>query len=350
MSLNLSFIKYEDSHSGIWESINQSSNSSFLTSIDWINFQKSLRKEIEMYLIQYNQEFIGNFYIEIFRRKLAKYAYSPYGPVINFSKINEGGNVFADVFNEIKNWEFNFAKERNLNCFRIDPLVSANNLKILESVGFVKSMAPTQAKYVWQIDIQKDEEHLLADMKKVARYNIRNSVKVGIKVEKASTLEQVKEFYKILNSTTQRHDFASFSEDYFIKQFEYLKNSMFNLYLAKLNGQYISGALINTYNNIGYYSHGGSVNNKEIQKYGASYLLHWEIIKDLKQKGFVTYNMWGIIPEGKSVNNGMKGVSEFKKRFGGSEFDYVGGLDIPTSANYKLQRLMEAYIYRKDRY
>jgi len=349
MSLNLTFIKYDDSLQEVWESINTFGNSSFLTSINWINFQKSLGKEVEMYLIQYNGEFIGNFYIEIFTRKIAKYAYSPYGPVINFSKINLQGNVFADVFNEIKNWEFKFATERNLNCFRSDPLVLAENMPTLKSVGFIQSMAPTQAKYVWQIDIQKDEEQLLGEMKKVARYNIRNSAKAGIIVEKASSLEQVEEFYKILTSTTQRHDFASFSKEYFIKQFENI-GSMFNLYLAKLNGQYISGALINTYNNTGYYSHGGSLNNKELQKYGASYLLHWEVIKDLKNNGFSTYNMWGIVPEGKSVNNGMQGVSDFKKRFGGKEIDYVGGLDIPVNSNYKLQRLMETYIYRKDRY
>ena len=349
MSLNISFIKYEDSHSQAWESVNQATNATFLTSINWINFQKSLGKEVEMYLIQYNGEFIGNFYIEIFRRKIAKYAYSPYGPVFGLSKINLGGNILADFFNEIKKWEFKFATERNLNCFRIDPLVLAENLPTLKSVGYVQSMAPTQAKYVWQIDIQKDEEQLLADMKKVARYNIRNSAKAGIVVEKANSVEQVKEFYKILSSTTQRHDFASFSEEYFIKQFENI-GSMFNLYLAKFNGQYISGALVNTYGTTGYYSHGGSLNNKELQKYGASYLLHWEVIKDLKKNGFSTYNMWGIVPEGKSVNNGMQGVSEFKKRFGGQEIDYVGGLDIPVNVNYKLQRLMETYIYRKDRY
>jgi len=348
MSLNLSFIKFNDSLADIWESINNSANSSFLTSLDWINFQKTLGKEVQLFLIKNNDEFVGNFYVEIFRRKIAKYAYSPYGPVIDFSKFNP--NKFKDLFSQIKTWQINFAKDNNLNCFRMDPLVTADRLNDLLDLGFEKSMAPTQAKYVWQIDITKEEEQLLAEMKKVARYNIRNSAKAGILVVKAQTVEDVKEFFNILNSTTKRHDFASFSESYFLKQFEALNNSIFNLYLAKLDNQFVSAALVNNYNQTGYYSHGGSLNNKELQKYGASYLLHWEVIKDLKQRGFKTYNMWGIVPEEKQVNNGMQGVSDFKKRFGGMEIDYVGGLDVKVNAMYTLQRLSEQYIYRNDRY
>lgn len=348
MSLNLSFIKFDDSLTEIWESINYSAKSSFLTSIDWINFQKSLGKEVQMYLIKNNDEYIGNIYIEIFRRKLAKYAYSPYGPVINFTKLDD--KDFDELFSQIKKWQFEFANSENLNAFRMDPQITTDKLNDLLNLGFKKSLAPTQAKYVWEIDINKDEEQLLAEMKKVARYNIRNSAKAGIQVVKAKTVDEVKEFFNILCSTTKRHEFASFNEDYFLKQFEALKNSMFNLYLAKLENQFISAALINTYNQTGYYSHGGSLNSKELQKYGASYLLHWEIIKDLKQRGFKTYNMWGIVPENLSVNNGMQGVSDFKKRFGGKEIDYVGGLDVKVNQMYTLQRLSESYIYKKDRY
>lgn len=348
MSLNLSFIKFDDSLTDVWESINHSANSSFLTSINWINFQKSLGKQVEMYLIKNNDEFVGNIYIEIFKRKIAKYAYSPYGPVIDYKKFNP--NKFKDLFSQIKSWQYSFAKEKSLNCFRMDPLISADKLDVLQNLGYVKSMAPTQAKYVWEIDITKDEEVLLAEMKKVARYNIRNSAKAGIQVVRAKSTHEVKHFFNILSTTTKRHEFTSFNEDYFLKQFELLKDSMFNLYLAKIGNQFISAALINTYDQTGYYSHGGSLNSKELQKYGASYLLHWEIIKDLKQRGFKTYNMWGIVPESMEVNNGMQGVSDFKKRFGGKEVNYVGGLDVKVNKLYTLQRLSEKFIYKKDRY
>lgn len=345
MSANISFLKYDDSYKEIWESINKDTTSTFLSSIDWINFQKSLGKEVHQYLIKKEDKFIGNFYIEVFRRRIAKYAYSPYGPVLNIQE-----QELEEVYNQIKTWQIQFAKEHNLNCFRIDPLIDAKYLKVFKSLGYKKSMAPTQAKYIWEIDITKSEDELLAEMKKVTRYNIKNSAKSGIEIIKANSEEEVIEFFNILTDTTKRHSFASFSLTYFVKQFQELKDSEFNLYLAKYGNKFISGALINTYNHTGYYSHGGSLADKQLQKYGASYLLHWEIIKDLKQRGFNKYNMWGVVPENINVKNGMKGVSEFKRKFGGYELDYVGGLDVQANPLYLVQRIAEGFIYKNDRY
>lgn len=347
MSLNLSIEKYTHEQEQIWEQVNVEGNSSFLTSIKWIEFQKSIGKITDQYLIKNNNEYIGNIYIEISNRKISKYAYAPYGPVINYKAVN---NQISEVFKFLSTWQVNYARSLGLNCFRMDPLIALDKKNILTHLGYKTSMAPTQAKYVWEIDLKKPEDELFADMKKVARYNIRSSEKVGIEIIKATKEEHVIEFVKILNQTTQRHNFKSFSQNYFINQFNSLNNNLFNLYLAKYKDRFISAALINTYNSTGYYSHGGSLNDKETQKYGASYLLHWFIIKDLKQNGFDKYNMWGVIPDGMKVDNGMQGVSEFKKRFGGIEKDYVGGLDLPSNPMYFIQRLAEKYIYRKDRY
>lgn len=343
MSFNLSYIKFENSLSKEWEFINSTSNGTFLTSLDWINFQRTLGKEIDQYLVKKDSEFVAIVYIEVYKRKVSKFAYTPYGPVVK--------NISIDVFfKDFYFWAQDYAKKKYLNSFRLDPFIGVDNKKLLKDLGYVESMAPTQAKYVWEIDISQEEDLLFSDLKKVARYNIRSSYKAGIEIEKVESIDKVKEFYSILEGTTQRHKFASFNEDYFFKQFELLNNNLLSLYLAKKDGKYISGALINTYNNIGYYSHGGSVQDKELQKYGASYLLHWEIIKDLKSKGFTKYNMWGVLPEGSEINNGMKGVSEFKRRFGGKQIDLVGGLEIPASNKYKIQRLFEYFIYKKDRY
>ena len=57
------------------------------SSIPWIEFQKSLGKEIDQYLIYVEDQVVGNLYIEISRRKLAKYAYAPYGPVIDWKRL-----------------------------------------------------------------------------------------------------------------------------------------------------------------------------------------------------------------------------------------------------------------------
>lgn len=348
---NLLFVKYDDSLKEAWEEINKNAQASFLTSIDWIEFQKYLGKEIELFLIKDEDSFIGNFYIEIYRRRISKYAYSPYGPVLDLKKVNNLENIFI----EIRNFQKEFIQQRSLNCFRMDPLTEASLLNTFTKIGYVKAMAPTQAKYVWEIDITKSEDELLREMKKVARYNIKKSSEVGFKVMQTESVEDINNFYAILSETFRRQQFTSFGKEYFIKQFEQLySKGLCKVFLCYKKGEkgkkFVSAALINVFNKKAFYSHGGSLSDPEAQKYGASYLLHWEIIKSLKELGIEKYNMWGVVPEGMNVKSGMKGVSDFKKRFGGYQIDYVGALDLPNRFMYSIQRLAEYFIYRKDRY
>lgn len=339
-------IQFNNTFADKWEELNKKFNGSFLSSLSWINFQKSLNKDTDQYLISLDGTIVGIIYIEIFKRKLAKFAYAPYGPVLDLSIINPIKDKF---FKDLKDWQVKYAKSKGLNCFRMDPLLSTDYFHF-QGIGYSKSLAPTQAKYSWQIDLTKSLDQLSIDLKKVARYNIKSSIKAGITVENVNSIEGIKEFYKIISATTTRQNFSTYQIDYFINQYTQLKNSGLKLYLAKYNNQYISGALINTYNNIGYYSHGGSINNKEIQKFGASYLLHWKIIEDLKNNGYKIYNMWGVVPENVKTNSTMNGVSDFKKRFGGAQINYVGGLDIKSNLKYYLQRAVEYFVYKKDRY
>ena len=344
--MNLEFKQYTNEDYDSWEEINKDAGGTFLTSRPWIEFQESLGRNTDSYLIYSEDELVGNIYIEIYRRKIAKFAYSPYGPVIESSAI---GNQPAIIFKEIKKFQKKYIRENNLNAFRMDPWIEVRFRNIFLNLGYKISMAPTQAKYVWEVDISKPEDEILASLKKVTRYNVRSSEKAGIEVEKISDVKQIDDFYEILSTTFKRHGFASFSKEYFVEQFNLLEEKgMCNLYLTKYNDKYISGALINIYGDTAYYSHGGSVNDKELQKFGASYLLHWEIIKDLKKIGIEKYNMWGVVPE--DSNHPMSGVSDFKRKFPGEEIDLVGGLDLPNGWKYKIQRLAEWWSYRNDRY
>jgi len=365
MKYTLTFKKYVDTDKILWEKINKESNATFITSTNWIEFQKILGKKIDQYLIYLkNAEvdvLIGNCYIEIFQRKIANFAYSPYGPVINWNflfEILKTGpiKIYSEIFKEIKNFQQRYINETQVNLYRFDPLISKEFLKVFSKLGYKKSNAPAQAKDIWEIDITKNEEILLKEMKKVARYNIKKSEEAGIKIVKINDRELLKEFSDILMATTKRHNFSSYDEKYFLNQFDNLnKVGMCDIFLAKYKEKYISGALINSYNKIGYYSHGGSLQDQVLQKYGASYLLHWEIIKYLKTKDFKKYNMWGILPE--SLNPKIKqrlplqGVSDFKKRFGGYEKNYIGPLETYTNIlKYSFQSFYDLYTYKNDRY
>jgi hypothetical protein len=51
----------------------------------------------------------------------------------------------------------------------------------------------------------------------------------------------------------------------------------------------------------------------------ANYLLKWEAIRSSRERGAVSYDMWGISHEG---------IEHFKAGFGGREIKYVGAWDL----------------------
>lgn len=352
---DIEFKPYKDSDSSLWEEINLKANGSFLTSVKWIEFQKQFGKNTEQFLIYYKDKLIGNLYIEIVRRRFAKYAYSPYGPVVDWdtfipdlSCMKE--NKIKCFFKSFQKFQKDFIQKQNLNLFRIDPLLPASYREELLNLGYKKSLSPTQAKDTTIINLELSEEELQKNLAKVARYNIKKSKEAGFEVIKVKTNKEFENFLEILFDTFVRKNFATYGKEYFEKQFEMLNGDLSHIFLTKYKGRYLSAALINTYNQNASYAHGGSINDAESQKFGATYLLQWEIIKFLKQNNFKTYNLWGILPD-YVQSHPMKGVSDFKKRFGGDNVSYVGGLDIYANLfRYSMNRLLDFYAYRNDRY
>lgn len=55
----------------------------------------------------------------------------------------------------------------------------------------------------------------------------------------------------------------------------------------------------------------------------ANYLLKWEAIRSSRERGAVSYDLWGLV---------HPGIAHFKQGFGGREVGYVGAWDLPLSA------------------
>ena len=94
----------------------------------------------------------------------------------------------------------------------------------------------------------------------------------------------------------------------------------------------------------GFYHQGASLPSKA----PVSYLLQWEAIKEAKRRGCERYNFWGIVPDTKeNANHPWKGLSLFKKGFGGYEKDYLKTKDYPLSFRYWLVYVFEKIRKRK---
>jgi len=359
------FEKYDNAKKMTWEKLNlEAEHSTFLSSIDWIEFQKSIGKEIDQYFIVLDLEGkkieIGILYIEIFRRKLIKYAYSPYQPVIIGEEMND--KEFEDLYSQIRDFMQRYIRQKELTLFRFDPLLPRTKILNFLNLGFKESLAPAQAKDTWEINLEQTDDEIRAHMSKSTRYNINKTSRSGIELVRATTKEHVQAFAELMGETTSRKGFGNYDFEYFWKQFEALNpKGMMDIFLARYTGEgngknkFTSGALVNYYKDTAYYTHGASTSNLFLAKLRSPYFLQWGIIRFLKTKGFKSYNMWGVIPDKKlempDFKHPLRGVSEYKKSFGGKEINYVGPLEVyDKKLKYSIHKLIDWWIYRNDRY
>ena len=192
----------------------------------------------------------------------------------------------------------------------------------------------------WILDLDKTEEELLYGMRKTTRYLIRQAQKNSeIQIKKSQSLEDLEEFYKIYQETASYHHFVPFSFDYLKKELEtFKKDDQILIFLAKYKGEVVSGAVIVYWQNGGFYHHGASL--RKYSKVPASYLIQWEAIKEAKKRECDFYSFWGIAPEDRP-NHPWKGLTLFKKGFGGKKEEYVKTKDYVLSWRYKINWIVE---------
>ena len=169
------------------------------------------------------------------------------------------------------------------------------------------------------VDINKDDEQLLASFHTKHRNVIRKAIKDGCIVEK-STIEIVQE---CITSTLTRQKVHAPSIDYYKKLKERIPENV--EFYHVINDGKIDGVALVIYGKIsGYYMYGGSAEHHHT---GSVNLLQYEIMKDLRKKGVMQYDLVGariIYEEGSKY----EGIQRFKSRFSskmleGFSFNYI---------------------------
>lgn len=122
--------------------------------------------------------------------------------------------------------------------------------------------------------------------------------------------EALHRFFTLVNETYRRSKKFGCSKEYLKNILSSEYSRLFFCYSSK--SILAASALIMGNKKQAYYLHGGSIVNSE----GASNLLHWYIIKQLKEEGYKKYDFGGVSydPHPKSKAYGIK---IFKSRFGG---------------------------------
>jgi lipid II:glycine glycyltransferase (peptidoglycan interpeptide bridge formation enzyme) len=179
------------------------------------------------------------------------------------------------------------------------------------------------------VDLAKDGETLLMDMKPKWRYNIRLAERKGVLVQRLDE-QGLDIFYTLFGETARRDGIAIHSPDYYRALFELCRNypgggQEARLYLASHNGEPQAAIITLFRGDQAVYLYGASSDrNRNLM---APYLLQWRAMLDAGAAGCRQYDLFGI-PPNEDPGHPMAGLYRFKTGFGGRIIHRPGSWDL----------------------
>lgn len=188
-----------------------------------------------------------------------------------------------------------------------------------------------QPETTLKLDLTLSEEEILKQMKPKGRYNIRLAIKKEVSITES---KDISTFFNLIQETTERNQFWGHSQNYYQTMREELKENA-QLLLAKYEGKVIAGGLfIYTKDEAIYYYGASSNQNRNVM---APYLIQWTAILEAQKRGCKQYDFLGVAPENAQKNHPWKGVTNFKKKFGGIFVNYFPAQELVLKPlQYKL--------------
>ena len=257
----------------------------------------------------------------------------PGGPVIDYE--NEGLLKFAaESIRE-------YALKEKVWFVRIRPDVndSENLREILTKSGFVYAPMHLHGEHTLIMDVSKNEDEILKNMRKTTRYLIKRSLNEGFKMRVSKDPIDADILNRLQKETVKRHRFVGFAKKLFEAQLEtFGKDGQSELFICEKAGIPIVAAIIIFYGEKAFYHHSGS--SEASRSTNASYFTQWQIIKRARELGKKYYDFWGIAPND-DPRHRFAGVTTFKKGFGGVRVDWVHAHDLPVSPLYWMTHAFE---------
>lgn len=322
-----------------WENLTKTNPASgYMQSFFWAEFKNLLGWETFKIGVLDKNKLIGGVIVAKYSHyKDKNILYIPEGPILPYDhpQVEE---IFHSLMGEIDKLADLEGKQLTSHI-RIEP-----KLTVLPSFfsRFQKAPIDQQPLRTLMIDLNPSEEQILEQMKPKGRYNIKVAQRYGVEIPQTDPREGLKDFLKLYAQTRKRDLFEGKDSAYFERLIYVLsQTNNAKFFFAKFNNQILSGALVLFWGDIATFLFGASSNlHRETM---ASYLLHWEIIKEAKKKGCKLYDFYGISPDENDLNHPWQGFTNFKKKFGGLEIRYIGAYDFIYN-----QKLYQEYLKESE--
>ncbi len=307
----------------------------FLQSWYWGKFHEALGNKIHRVGFYNGDNLAGVMLSVVENAKRGRYLTVPAGPIIEW----QDPALVESFISEIKKQ----AALDKCGFVRVRPQLEANDFskKLFQNLGFVSAPIHLHAELTSQLDLSSSEDHLLANMRKATRYEIKKALAQGIKITTSQSPQDIKKFYDLQVLTSERQKFVPFSYEFFYEQFRvFAQAGKALLYSAELDGKLLAMGFIIFYGQEAAYHYGAST--QEGRKYPGAYLIQWEAIKEAKRRGMARYNFWGVTREDQKDHRFYR-LSIFKRGFGGKDMEYLHAQDLVVSRfRYILNLIVES--------
>lgn len=316
-----------------WDNfLERTSQTGFMQSSWWADFRLTAGYEHFATILKSRNEIIGGAVIMKFSyTEDCCFYYIPDGPVIPENKpIRE--EVFRSILNAID--DRRIKEEQIVSHLRIEPRWKNLPKFAADFLPVIPFSDPyVEPRNTLYINLTFHEEVILAQMKPKGRYNIRVAQKHGVTVIEDMSERGLTDFINLYCSMTERQGIEAKPNEYFQIMFSLLESlNKGSIYFAEYKGKRIAAAIVIYFGNMVTYFFGAS--SAEHRNVMAPYLLHFEIMCKTKKLGYKVYDFWGIAPLNE-MDHPWRGISIFKRKFGGEEVKFVQTLD---------------YIYNKNAY
>lgn len=277
-------------------------------------------------------------------------AYFPYGPEVEPSEENQG-RFLEELSESLRsylpkhcialrydlNWESHWCKEGDFDAdgvwkglpektfqeFRLN--YDTHNQNLIKANG---NILPANTIL---IDLRRNEDEILGQMKPKTRYNIKLSQRKGVEVLSAG-IEGLDVWYKLYCDTANRNGLYINSLDYFKTVFtSRLENDakddvQVKLLIARADGEPLAAMFLVLSSHRATYLYGASSSvNRNLMP---TYALQWRAIQIAKANACTEYDLFGIAPR-PEPSHPMYGLYKFKQGFGGQVYHQLGCWDYP---------------------
>jgi lipid II:glycine glycyltransferase (peptidoglycan interpeptide bridge formation enzyme) len=268
-------------------------------------------------------------------------AYCPRGPILNWEDPVLYSQVLSDLADHASQHGAIFVKmdpeipiEKGLEIQGQD---KANLLR--ESwldLGWRESQEQIQFRNTFILNLEADEETLLANMKQKTRYNVRLSARRGVVIRRGG-LEDLDLLYQLYAETSIRDGFVIRDPAYYRDAWgSFIQDGLAQPLIAEVEDEPVAAIILYRFGKTAYYLYGMSraLHRDKMP----NHLLQWEAIRWAKEAGCQVYDFWGA-PDRVDPSEPMYGVYRFKEGFGAQFVQTVGAWDFPIKPlQYRLYK------------